>query len=135
MVRTLMFDTNVYDLIVARRGFTERLARLVEAGRIDIVRMHVQEDEIGRIPDAAKRRAMQKVPGRKVPASETAWAAPGRAGLRFIPSEDDLIAATAAAEADVLVTEDRMLRQRAATLGIEAWSFEQFAHFADALPD
>lgn len=130
-----MFDTNVYDLIVARPGFTERLARLVDTGRIDILRTQVQDDEIGRIPDTRKRAALRRAPGRRVAASEAPWNAPPRGGLRFIPSEDDVIAATAAAEAAVLVTEDRMLRQRAATLGIEAWSFEQFARFADALPD
>jgi predicted nucleic acid-binding protein len=152
MIKTLMFDTNIYDLIIARRGFTERLSRLVAAGTIDIVRTHVQEDEIGRIPDMAKRARMSKIPGRKISTSGAAWGISrwdearwgGSGNIKFgdvvranpSHSEDALIAMTADSDADVLVTEDKKLRVRvtARTSDLEVWNFDQLVHFVDGLP-
>lgn len=126
-----MLDTNVYDRIVARPGFTARLVRAVRSRQVEILRTPVQDQEIQRIPDAARRAAMQKVPFRRVPVSAAAWRASPP------PSEDDLIAATAEAEADVLVTEDKELRERVAatTSRLEAWCFDQLVAFIEALPE
>lgn len=123
-----MLDTNVYDLIVARPGFTRHLEQAVRARQIDILRTRVQEEEIARIPDAVKRAAMRRVPGRKV---ETASPAPGP-----WPSEDALIALTAASDADVLVTEDKALRARVASegAGLEVWGFDQLVAFVETPP-
>ncbi len=126
-----MLDTNVYDRIVARDGFTARLVGAVRSGEIEILRTPIQDQEIARIPDATRRAAMQTVPFRRVPVSAAAWrAAPP-------PSEDDLIAATAEAEADVLVTEDRELRERveAKGSGLEVWCFDQLVGFIETLSE
>ena len=123
-----MLDTNIYDLITARPGFGARLHRAVRAGTIDILRTRVQEEEIARIPDAAKRAAMRAIPGRSIP---TVSPAPGP-----WPTEDALIAMTAAAGAEVLVTEDRELRARveATTSRLEVWRFDQLVAFVEAPP-
>ncbi len=127
-----MLDTNVYDRIVARAGFTARLARAVRSGEIEILRTRVQDEEIQRIPDAVRRAAMQKVPFRRIPTNEAAWSAGNPH-----PSEDDMIAATAEAAADVLVTEDKDLGERvkATTRRLEVWRFDQLVGFIEALPD
>lgn len=127
-----MLDTNVYDRIVAREGFTARLAQAVRSGQIEILRARVQDEEIQRIPDAARRAAMQRVPFRRVPTNEGAWSA-----ANPHPSEDDMIAATAEAAADVLVTEDKDLGERvkATTERLEVWPFDRLVGFIEALPE
>jgi predicted nucleic acid-binding protein len=122
-----MLDTNIYDLIVARRGLAERLDRAVLAGEIEILRTRVQDEEIARIPDAARRAAMRRIRSRIVPVSDAAWASTRP------PSEDAQIAATAAEFADVLVTEDREMRERAAAHPIEVWRFEELVKFVESL--
>lgn len=126
-----MLDTNVYDRIVARDGFTARVAQAVRSGQVEILRTRVQDEEIARIPDAARRAAMQKVPFRRIPTNEAAWSA-----ANPHPSEDDMIAATAEAEADVLVTEDKDLSERvkARRTKLDVWSFDRLVRFIDALP-
>ncbi len=131
MPKRLMLDTNVYDLIVARRGFVERLNRAVENGEIEILRTRVQEEEIARIPDGVKRAAMRSVRGRTVAVSDTPWREmpKGRA-----PSEDALIVATAEESAEVLVTEDKDLATRAKEGGrLEVWRFKDLVGFVEAL--
>jgi len=123
-----MLDTNIYDRVVDRRGFAERINAAALAGAIEILRTRVQEEEIARIPDAARRAAMRRIRSRIVPVSEAA-----RAGAHP-PSEDAQIAATAAALAEVLVTEDREMRERAAAHPIEVWSFEELVAFVESLP-
>ena len=120
-----MLDTNIYDLIVARPGFAARLERAVGDGRIEILRTSVQEDEIARMPDAAKRAAMQRISGRRIPVSERALGTSGP-----LPSDDMLIAVTAEDEADVLVTEDKEIQAR-----IEIWRFDRLVRFIDAPAD
>ncbi len=124
-----MLDTNVYDLVVTRSGFTDRLNRAVEAGHVDVVRTRVQENEIARIQSASRRAAIRKIRGRTVP---TISPPPGP-----WPSDDTLIALTAEVSADALVTEDKELRERvqAASNRLEAWSFAHLVQFIDALPE
>ncbi len=131
MPKRLMLDTNVYDLIVARRGFVERVNAAVEAGTIEILRTRVQEEEIARIPDPGRRAAMRQVRGRTIAVSDAPWAGmpKGRA-----PSEDALIVATAEESADVLVTEDKDLARRAKEGGrLEVWRFQELVAFVEAL--
>ncbi len=127
-----MLDTNVYDRIVARDGFTARLIHAVRSGQVVILRTRVQDEEIARIPDAVRRAAMQRVPFRRIPTNEEAWSA-----ANPHPSEDDMIAASAEAAADVLVTEDKDLGERvtATTKRLEVWRFDQLVDFIEALPE
>ena len=128
MPKRLMLDTNVYDLVVARRDFAKRLNRAVEDGAIEILRTRVQEEEIARIPDASRRAAMRRVRGRTVPVSDAPWQGMPRGGA---PSEDALIVATAEESADVLVTEDRVLAAKARAGHLEVWRFEALVAFVE----
>jgi predicted nucleic acid-binding protein len=123
--KRVMLDTNVYDLVVARAGFTARLQQAVRAGAVEILRTRVQEEEIARIPDPKKRAALRKIPGRRI---ETVSPPPGP-----WPSDDALIAMTAEAEADALVTEDKELRERVAATRLEVWRFDQLVDFIGSL--
>lgn len=130
MLKRLMLDTNVYDLVIARRGLAELLNRAVEEKAIEILRTRVQEEEIARIQNASKRAAMRQVRGRTVPVSDAPWAGlpKGRA-----PSEDALIVATAEESADVLVTEDKELAERAKEGGrLAVWRFAELVAFVEA---
>jgi predicted nucleic acid-binding protein len=131
MPKRLMLDTNVYDLVVARRDLAERLNHAVEDGAIEVLRTRVQEEEIARIPDASRRAAMRRVRGRTVPVSDAPWQGMPRGGA---PSEDALIVATAEESADVLVTEDRELAKQAKAGGrLEVWRFDQLVGFVENL--
>ncbi|MBM3547753.1 MAG: hypothetical protein FJX54_12440 [Alphaproteobacteria bacterium] len=123
MPKRLMLDTNVYDLIVAKHGFAERVNRAVVAGEIEILRTRIHDEEMARIPNAAKRAAMRAIRSRLVPVSEAAWSKDGPP-----PSADAQIAATAAETVDVLVTEDKDLRAEAKR-HVEVWRFEELVAF------
>ncbi len=153
MPKKLMLDTNIYDRIIARRGFTDRLNQAVVAGHIEILRTHIQDDEIARIPNAAKQAEMRKVRVRKIPTSGAAWGMSrwgearwgGSGAVKFsditkgnpIHAEDALIAMTAEVEADVLVTEDRAMetRVREKSKRLEVWRFDQLVTFVEGFPE
>jgi len=149
MPRKLMLDTNIYDRIIARRGFTDQLNQAVVAGHIEILRTHIQDDEIARIPNVTKQAEMRKVRARKVSTTGAAWGVSkwgearwsGSGAVKFgdiakgnpIHAEDALIAMTAEVEADVLVTEDRAMEARVKekTEHLEVWRFAQLVDFVE----
>ena len=145
----VMLDTNIFDLIIETPGLAEHLQSLAASDRLDIVVTHVQEDELARIPDPEKQRAIQQVPRRSLPTavfvldvSRLGQARLGEGqegGLEYdtLHGEnpkrlrDAVIALTAAAEAvevEALVTEDdglaRRVRAKAKTLKV--WGFTEF---------
>jgi hypothetical protein len=69
----IMFDSNAYDRVINRSGLLNRLERAVADGAIDLVRTHVQVQELQAIPDPVKRAAALAVPGRYVPAGAMLW--------------------------------------------------------------
>ena len=60
-----MLDSNIYDCIVATTRMTETLKDLCDKGHIEIITTDIQEDELGKIPDAHKWKQTEKVPGKK----------------------------------------------------------------------
>ena len=143
----VMLDSNIFDRIIESPGLVGRLQSLTASGQLDIVVTHVQEDELARIPDAAKREEVQLVPRRLMAAAVflMGFSPLGAARLgggdggglslnelaerNQVP--DAVIALTAAAEAEevqVFVTEDarlaRSVRAKAATLKV--WNFTEF---------
>jgi hypothetical protein len=147
-----MLDTNAYDEIVARPGFQERLNAAHNAGKVVIVRTHIQEDELASIPDPNKKAAVTEVAGTSVATSGGVFGLSKFDGATFGGGAADvhigdvatsagqhmgdaLIASSAAAEADVLVTEDRRLpkRVRLANSKLEVWNFEKFAAYVESL--
>ncbi len=141
----LMLDSHVYDRVIATPGLPELIGRLHDAGKVVILRTHIQEDEIERTPDIVKRQRLQSIAGTKIPTSGAVWdvsrwgeATYGDgagdikigdvAGQSGNHVEDALIAATAALAADALVTEDKRLsnRAKAANTKIALWNFATF---------
>ncbi|MSO85492.1 MAG: hypothetical protein EXR02_06765 [Rhodospirillales bacterium] len=114
----IMLDSNVYDQIIARDGFSNRLNEAVQRGHIEILKTHIQDDELTRIPDPEKVRAVSEVPGQEINTSGSVWGVSkwgkscwgdGPADIKFDDiqrgnskhTNDALIAITAAAQADV----------------------------------
>jgi hypothetical protein len=136
-----MIDTNIFDKIVATRGMTWNLRRLVRKGTVTILTTHVQEDELADIPSRWLRFRVGRVPHVRIPTSEFVWNASRLDQARLgtgqpfeeirgsvTHTKDGLIAATAYAEADVLVTEEGRLRRRAAAAcpNLVVWDFDDF---------
>ena len=147
-----MLDSNVYDKIVKTTGMLDRLNDLSAAGEIVILTMHVQEHQLAATPpkNEVKKAKIQKVKRTRVapsaflwgitPWGEAPWGSDGSEGGLSVfdvitPSgndvEDALIASTASAEADVLVTEDARLRKRVLRRGIRCrvWTFKHLKDY------
>jgi predicted nucleic acid-binding protein len=143
-----MLDTMILDHIVADAAFADLLREAAEAGRITIVTTHVQEDQIGRIPDDGKKAAIARIPRVVVPTmgfasnvsrlgmarlanDETSATIEhiGRGHLRTV--KDAIIAASARYEADAFVTEDDTLQKRIRLEGLEVdvLTFEDFRRY------
>lgn len=151
----MMFDTTGYNALAVNPEAFERLRALVEIGAIDVLKTHIQEDELRNTESEAKRTdllAVYHALGTEVPTSGGIWDVSrwdkfkwgdgeGDVKLPDVTSEnrnhleDALIAATAAAEADVLVTDDRRLTNRIGATGsrVEVWGFERLATYLRSL--
>lgn len=134
-----MLDTMIFDRIVATRGLTRRIRRLVKAGALTILTTHIQEDELAAVPSWWKRARIARVPSVRVPTSEFVWDVSRFDEARLGTGEpleqirgtkthtkDGLIGATAFAESAVLVTEERRLTRRASDAGVTVWDFSRF---------
>ena len=153
-MKKIMIDTNIVDCIVAEEGFSGRLQNLHHSGRLTILTTHIQQDEIGEMPDTKqeKRKKLQetiaKIAPEVVPTegfvlnrSRLGLAALGRGESidefrkgNLKHTEDALIASTAEAKADVLVTEnteDFKSRIKALGFQFELWDFKRFLEHID----
>ena len=127
-----IFDTMIFDKIIADDAFRGDVLNLVTSGQLVILTTHVQEAQIAQIKDATKREAIAAIPRTIIPTGGAVWdysvwdasrydsgAGPVkiedvfRGNLKDIP--DALIGATLS-DADILVTEDRSFRNRAQPL-------------------
>jgi hypothetical protein len=126
----LMLDTNCYDQVIKIPGFLINMNSLTQAGKIEILSTHVQEDELNRIPDLKKRAAVLSIPRKLISTSGAIYDISKYGQARYGSgkiynvdlgtvkrgnpnnAEDALIALTAAHEVDVFVTEDVRLRKR-----------------------
>jgi hypothetical protein len=142
-----MLDTNIFDAIITTPGLVKHLQSLTASDRLDIVVTHVQEDELARIQDAAKREEVQEVPRRLVATSVFLMGFSPLGAARLGGGDDRglsldefaernrvpdaVIALTAAAgaeEVEAFVTEDarlaRSVTAKAKTLKV--WNFNEF---------
>jgi predicted nucleic acid-binding protein len=145
----IMFDTNIYDLIIATPGMAGRLNQLTKEGKLVVLCTHIQEDELARIPDEKKRQAIAEICRKKVTTSGAVWGvskwdlapySPGentkiniediRKG-KVEDSKDALIGATSERDADVLVTEDKRFMDRMKSLNssCEIWDFAKLQSY------
>jgi len=149
--RRVVLDSQIYDLIVAVTGLANRLAVLRDAGALVILQTHVERDELSAMPDKEKRVAVLAVPVTLVSTSGAVWGVSkfgeatwgggeGDVKIDDVRSDasnhvrDALIAATAAAAADALVTEDKRLASRVrAAAAFPVWNFAEFLALVESL--
>lgn len=108
----VMLDTMIFDRIGETEGLAERLNRAQRLGVLTLITTEVQEGQLMAAP-ADKRRTFRAVKRLVVPSS----------GAGEAPSEDAVIAASAMASAEALVTEDRELRAELEARSFPVWSF------------
>lgn len=114
----IMLDTMVFDHIVAAEGLVERLDRAQRQGVLTLLTTEVQEEQLRAAPEA-KRRSFRVIRRLVVPAAEDEGAM----------SDDEIIAASALQHAEVLVTEDRELRQSLQSRPFPVWTFRELREF------
>lgn len=143
----VVLDSMVLDLIVADPGVVALIEQLSTDGRLEILTTHVQEDELREIRDEGKAAAVRRVPRNPTPTAGVVLDFSRLGMARLAPAEpieavrgvgtshtaDALIAATAAWEGVGLVTEDRRLGKRATAIGVQVFSFDEFAERLAAL--
>lgn len=95
----VMFDSNAYDAIL-RHGDTER----IEAEMFSVITTAAQEDELRQITDPARRAALLDI-------FHVLHAATADVSADWDAARDHLIGKAAAEHCDVLVTDDRALRE------------------------
>jgi hypothetical protein len=142
----IMLDSNVHDLIVADKAVLCAIKRRLADGRVTLVSTHVQRDELSLAPEP-KREALLAIYGLAENVStagavwdvsnwdESSWATDEvSASIVAMMSgnqkhaEDALIAATAAGEADVLVTNETRLasKMQRAGFSVKVWPWSEF---------
>jgi len=144
-----MFDSMVYDKIVATPQMVDRLNQLSEEGGMVVLCTHIQVDELTSIPDKQKRDVVAKIIRKHIPTSgavydvskwnQCTWGDGGSDGfgiddVRSVSKKhtnDALIATTAARDADVLVTDDRRLANRMKALhsSCKVWAFDRLKEY------
>lgn len=131
-VQKMMLDTNQYDRLLAAPDTYEKLLSLVSIGKIELLTTHIQRDEITAVEEPGKkaRLAALLAHARMIPTRGAIFDISRFDLARFgddddhkliehirgaaweRKSEDALIAATAAKDADVFVTDDKSLARR-----------------------
>lgn len=141
MPLVVMLDTHIYDLLAAAQPELCTLTASVQARQLVLLITHVQEDQLARIPDPEKRERVASILHlcQRVPTSDfvldfsrldMARLGTGETvkAIRRDNSkhtEDALIAATAAYEGGILVTEDKVLKKRAQSHGLTVWTYAE----------
>lgn len=145
-VKRIMLDSNVHDLIVADQATKDAILKRIAEGRLKLISTHVQRDELSLAP-STKRDALLAIYQLNdvVQTTGAVWDvsrwdqstygsddvnASIDAMMAGNPkhAEDALIAATAAGEADVLVTNESRLASKIRRSGfaVDVWSWDQF---------
>ena len=153
--RAFAIDSNVADELLPDPATLARLRLLSATGRITVSHTHVQVDELAAMPsDRADRRAKLletlAASGSAQQATAVFVFGVSRLDLALLASDeaaavygelaeggashvnDAIIATTAAARSEILVTGDRQLRGRAERAGVECWTFDEFRRFLSA---
>jgi predicted nucleic acid-binding protein len=137
-----MIDTMVFDALHDDPDGRAAIDDAIRHGELVLLTTHVQEDQIAAIRDNARRKALQRLPRTVVPSSVVvegvsrtgrARVNPGSAYARMRDVrhfQDSLIADATAAQADLLVTDDRRLAREAYDAGSDVWSSAELLDWA-----
>lgn len=154
-MKRIAIDNNIVDRIMETPELLRAIQRAAEGGVLVIVATHLLRDGLAETRDAERRRRLlatcDALPKEEVPTRGFVLGVTALGGGELVSEEtaavlerlrtggrggwkDALIAATAEARADVLVTEDGDLATRAKAVGLmcEIWSLEDFARFVPA---
>jgi rRNA-processing protein FCF1 len=145
-----MLDSNVADLLIGDPVLRARVQSLEARAIIRLVKTHVQDDEHANTPDAARRQclfdAFEGAEKRnphvfaldQANLDNARFAGPKEGALYDAVyaknprhTRDGIIAATAVAECDVLVTNDGRMAKKAQKAGIKVWSPQDFKAFVE----
>ena len=148
--KRLVIDSMVIDLIADTPYLLERVQRAIANGLLTIVETHILRTQLSATPCEARRTRLLDVfevlpkiqittHGFVFGVSALAKADLGYEGLEGLKTpgrggmHDALLAATASAKADALVTRDVELAKKvkAKNLPCELWSLEDFQHFVE----
>lgn len=99
----VMFDSNAYDRIL-KHGDADR----IEAEMFSVITTTAQEDELRQIADPARRAAILEI-------FHALHAATAEVPADWAASRDSIIGRAAAEHCDLLVTDDRELRETLAS--------------------
>jgi predicted nucleic acid-binding protein len=142
----IMLDSNVHDLIATDQSVLRAIRQCIADSRFKLVSTHVQRDELSLAPEP-KRAALLAIYGLAESVSttgavwdvsswdESSWGTDEvNASIVALMSgnpnhaEDALIAATAAGEADALVTNETRLASKIRRSGfsVNVWSWSEF---------
>ena len=151
-----MFDTNVYDELLADPETCELLLQALQSGRVRVVRTHVEEDELGRVCDVARRSALLAIwtslGSAKTPTTAAVWGVSKWGGATWTGAadrdrlerlrrgnpkhtRDAILTLTAAANVDVFVTQEARRsgglprRASSADVHIPMWTFAQLRDY------
>ena len=154
-----MLDSNIFDQLLTETIFLDLLENAAIKGQIALVVTHIQKNELLQTGDAAKRTALLSVfdrlanHSRKVPTQGCipGFIQPGfsclsdggpRVKLNDIRDDkkpkhaaDALLAATADAEADVIVTQETRLPNRIRNTDtiLKVWNFNQLKDYITSI--
>ncbi len=95
----VMFDSNAYDAILKHKD-----AERIEAEMFNVITTATQEDELRQIADPARRAALLEI-------FHALHAATAEVPADWIASRDSIIGKAAAEHCDLLVTDDKDLRE------------------------
>jgi predicted nucleic acid-binding protein len=114
-----MIDTMVFDRVVDDPEAFEAMSQAVRERRLALFTTPVQEAQVAAVSDPRRRKQLRTVPREVLPTSSDV-AADGRRHVA-----DAMIAETALARCDLLVTEDRRLTERSLAQGLEVWNVDR----------
>jgi predicted nucleic acid-binding protein len=155
----IILDSNIFDQLLIETVFLDLLENAAIEGQITLVVTHIQENELLQTGDAAKRAALLSVFNRlaklsnKVPTQgcipgfiQPGFSCPSDGGphVKLNDIRDDkkpkhaadaLLAATADAEADVLVTQENRLPNRIGDTNsmLKVWNFTQLKAYITSI--
>lgn len=156
----LLLDSMIYDKLLVDSGIVAKLKDAIEAQIVELVRVPVVEAQLEATPDPERRtqllRVYRSLPATDVPSSgfmldvrgagldQAEWATKqveqdvsavvGAKNLKENHYQDAMIAASAQANVDVLVTCDKRLAKsiRRARLKLTVWGYQRLTAVASS---
>ncbi len=131
-----MIDTMVFDAVADDPELHAAVTAATRDRRIALFTTQIQEDQLAAIPDPARRKRLRALPREVLPPVD----ADGGTLVDAVHAgqnkhlADALIAGTALARCDLLVTDDKRLTERASGVGLEVWSTRRLHTWLTSTP-